>query len=221
MLGLLLRGNMGMFKQAILLSLVAVLSAHADEGIATNTVLSDQLIVAQSKKQSQPVYKSVESPEESSSGGDADYFQGKPPEQMQNVFAGLGYNYVDAFGLQARYAARILENGFIEGLNDPFYLEGGLGLTFYGTVKGTRGVTGFNFVATGRWDFQMDELWTFFANLGFGFNSISAGLKAEDVKGGGFFPAAGVGAMFNLTPEVAVRADLSYQFLGAGLLYRF
>lgn len=198
--------------------------AHADEGIATITTLGDQRLIAQTRKEDKakagPVYKSVENPDEQSSGG-GDYFEGKPPVHAQNIFGGLGVDFFESFGIQARYAYRVLTDGLIEGLNNPLYLEGGLGMTFYGTQVGKRGVTGFNVVLTGRWDFQMDEQWIFFADAGFGVTAVSSGLKADDVRGGGFFPAVGVGAMFNINQDTAVRADVSYQFLGAGLLYRF
>lgn len=166
----------------------------------------------------QPRYKSVDQEEQSSESGD--YFQGAPSQYAQNFFVGLGFDYFDAFGVQGRYAVRVLD-GLIEGLNNPLNIEGGLGATFYGDVKGKRGVSGFNFVVTGRWDFQMTSEWVFFANAGFGFNAVSSGLTAEDVKGGGFFPAVGVGAMFNFLPDWAVRADVSYQFIGAGIVHRF
>lgn len=172
---------------------------------------------AQPTKPEQPRYRSVEPSDHSSD----EPFEGVPPVQEQNFFGGLGYDYFDSFGLQARYALRVLTDGLFEGLNDPIYLEGGLGLTVYGDTKGKKGVTGFNFVVTGRWDFQLDQAWVFFAGAGFGFNAISSGLLAEDVAGGGFFPAIGVGAVYNLTPEWGLRADVSYQFLGAGLTHRF
>lgn len=171
-------------------------------------------------KAGEPVYKSVEDPNQQTAE-DADYFKGKPPTQSQNIFGGVGYNYFDSFGFQGRYAFRVVDQGLIENLNNSLYLETGLGLTLYGDVKGKRGVTGFNFVLTGRWDFQMDQDWIFFADAGFGFNAVSSGLNTEDVHGGGFFPAVGVGAMYNLRHDLAVRADLSYQFFGIGLLYRF
>jgi hypothetical protein len=75
-------------------------------------------------------------------------------------------------------------------------------------------------ILTGRWDFQLDKDWIFFFTLGVGYNSVS---KVDDdaVTGGGFKPMGGVGAMYNVNSELAIRLDFSYQFFGLGALYRF
>lgn len=193
-------------------------TAQSDEGLARITTLGDRGLVAQMRKdpktsvKEEPRYKSVEQEDHSSSTSSSEYHQ--------NFFAGLGFDYFDAFGIQGRYAVRVLD-GLIEDISNPLYLEGGLGMTFYGDVKGKRGVSGFNFVVTGRWDFPLDSEWTLFADVGFGFNAVSSGLTAQDVHGGGFFPAAGVGGMYNFTSNWAARVDLSYQFIGAGAQYSF
>ena len=194
--------------------------ARADEGIGRITELGDRDLVAQSHKKAKPkevAFKSVEEKEEPTSTA----FKGAPVPQSNEIYVGTGFNYWNSFGLQARYAARLLDKGFIPDLNNPFYLEGGIGLTLYGTQGGQSGVTGFNFIVTGRWDFQMDPSWIFFANLGFGFNAVSSG-QSSAVRGGGLYPAAGVGAIYNLGgTDWAARADFSYQFLGAGIVRRF
>ena len=156
----------------------------------------------------------------SSSTRDLDYFKGEPFPQTNSLFLGLGLNYFNSFGIQARYATRIVDKGFIPDINNSFYIEGGFGLTFYGTQGTQSGITGLNVIATGRWDFQFIPEATFFADLGLGFNGVSNN-AASQVSGANLFPAFGVGAMFNFTSEWAARADLSYQFFGAGLLHRF
>lgn len=161
-------------------------------------------------------YKSVDQKEDS----DSMLFKGLPFAQKQNISAGIGVDYFDSLGVQTRYAYRILDTGFIDDVNDSFYLEGGAGLTFYGTVNSQTHVTGFNLIATARWDFQYNLEWTMFANLGFGFNAVSK-VENRDVPGGGFFPAIGVGTVYSVTEEMGIRFDLSYQYLGIGLLYRF
>ena len=105
-------------------------------------------------------------------------------------------------------------------INNSLFIEGGVGLTMYGTVKNHGGTTGFAFLVDGRWDFQLNKEWTLFGELGFGYNAVS-GVDTGDVTGGGLFPAIGAGAMYNFAPEWAIRADLSYQFFGAGVVYRF
>lgn len=194
----------------------AATPASADEGIQRITNLGNGDLVAQSKDKPKPRYKAVEEDDEDSGG---EYFKGKPFPTSSDLFIGAGLNFFSAFGLQTRFAHRVVEQGFIPEINNSFFLEGGFGLTFYGTKRG-EDATGFNFLITGRWDFMMDPMWTFFGNLGLGYNAVSNSRK-DDVKGGGLFPAIGVGAIYNLTPEWGLRGDFSYQFLGAGLTHRF
>lgn len=168
--------------------------------------------------QNDPAYhakhKSIEAEEP-----EKEYFKGNPFPQDNNFFVGIGADFFDSFGIQTRYAARLLKHGFIPNVNDSFFFEGGFGMTFYGTHR-NEDVIGFNFTFTGRWDFQMDSRWTLFSDLGFGFNAVS-GIDHDAVKGGAVFPCVGVGAMFNFNSAWALRGDLSYQFLGFGILHRF
>ena len=202
------------------LCVATVSSARADEGIARITELGDRDLVAQSHKKAkpkEPVFKSVEEKDETTGS----YFKGAAVPQTNDLYFGAGIDYWSSFGLQARYAARLLDKGLVPDINNSLYLEAGLGLTFYGTQGGQSGITGFNFIATGRWDFQMDPSWIFFANLGFGYNAVSGG-QSSAVRGGGLYPAIGVGAMYNFSgSDWAARADFSYQFLGVGIVRRF
>ena len=157
-------------------------------------------------------YKSVEADEASSS---SDHFHGKMASDKNDLALGLGLDFFDSFGIQTRYAYRFLDEGFIENVSDAIYFEGGMGLTFYGNS-----VSGFNLLATARWDFQYDPKWILFADLGFGFNAIS-GAGKHDVRGGDFFPAIGSGVIYNFNQQNGARFDLSYQFLGLSYVKRF
>ncbi|MBI3541836.1 MAG: hypothetical protein HY075_00990 [Deltaproteobacteria bacterium] len=195
-------------------------SAHADEGLARISELGDRDLVAQSQKAKAkpkaPKYTSVEDESESSTG----LFKGNPPPESSNLFFGFGRDFWDAWGLQGRFAYRVLDKGFVPELNNSIYLEGGVGMTFYGSRGGQDGVTGFSLLATVRWDFQLNDYVIFFADLGAGYTGVSNS-KQDFVKGANLWPALGVGAIVNVTNEWAVRGDLSYQFLGVGLLHRF
>ena len=171
--------------------------------------------LATANKATSNKYKAVEATEK-----DPLLFKGLPFPQRQNISAGLGVDYFDSFGIQTRYAYRIIDDGFIDDVNDSFYIEGGLGLTMYGSVNSNPSVTGFNVLASVRWDFQYNPEWTMFADLGFGINSVSK-VKNGDVPGGGFFPAIGVGTIYSMNETTGIRFDLSYQFLGLGIFYRF
>ncbi|HRK01862.1 MAG TPA: outer membrane beta-barrel protein [Oligoflexia bacterium] len=195
--------NFSAMKKIVVLSALALIFGATDAS-------------AQSKKKNtntRPVYKSVDA-----SNSDSDAFKGRPRTNEHELGAGLGLNYFSDFGFQARYAYRAMPEGFIEGVNDAFLIEGGVGMTFYGRVK-SENVTGVHFFAAGRWDFTKDELWTFFGTLGLGYNATS--IDTGDVKGGGIFPVVGVGALYEINSDWAVRADFSYHFLGLGMAYRF
>ena len=193
-----------------ILALLLAFSAHADEGLQRITELGDQDLVAQAKakpKPAQPRYKSVDASESRGS----DYFKGSPFPQTNNLFAGLGLNYFDAFGLQARYAGRVVDKGFVPDLNNSVYIEGGVGLTFYGSVKG-KSVMGFGFMVAGRWDFQMDEMWTFFGTVGLGFNAVT-----EDMKWGNdlcFCVAGKMFAVVNIEPPPSIAFKCTPESFG-------
>jgi hypothetical protein len=212
------------FGLSVLLLLIGLnCVSRADEGLARITQLGDRDLVAQANKgkllkaKSAP-YKSVE--DEAVSDESTEAWKGKPFPQTNNFFFGAGLNYFDNLGFQGRYAVRLMPQGPIPDMTNSIWFEGGLGLTFYGTKRAQTGVTGIDAVVTGRWDFQLDPNWTFFGDLGVGYNAVSND-RQDDVKGGGFFPAVGVGVIASITVDWAIRADLSYQFLGLGLSHRF
>jgi opacity protein-like surface antigen len=210
-----MRGSFSLAAALACALLCGLAVARADEGLQRISTLGDDSnIVADTKphppRQEQPKYKAVD--EEPASTA----FKGNPYPQDNNVFLGAGLNYFSSAGLQARYAYKLIDKGFIPDINNSFYIEGGLGLTFYQTPS----ATGISFMVMGRWDFQLDKTWTFFGDLGFGVSSVSNN-QGSNVSGGGAFPCVGVGAMYNLADDWAVRGDISYQFFGAGVLHRF
>lgn len=153
-------------------------------------------------------YPSVETSE-------AEAFRGQPVRNDQDVSFGVGANHYDAFGLNVRFAQRLLKQP-IPDVNNSLLLEGNVGASFYGTVAGTNGVAGFHGAANGRWDFQLDHQWKFFGLLGLGYNAVTADRRNE-VRGGGFFPVIGVGSVFQFERDWGVRVDLGYHFAGVGL----
>lgn len=190
----------------------------ADEGLARITDLRDRNLVAQAKKtktkSKEPHYSAVETEDPSS-----EPFQGPSVPALNNFFFGIGSGFFDGFGMQARYSSRVIER-VLPDLNNSLNIEGGLTITFYGTREGQSGVLGVGGLAVARWDFQMDKNFIFFGDVGLGVSGISNNMK-DHVRGGGLFPAIGIGAMYNFTNEYALRADLSYQFTGVGFVFRF
>lgn len=159
-------------------------------------------------------YKSVQTTEDNYS----DAFKGKPVPLENDVFVGFGLDYFDSFGFLGRYAHRVVDQ-LLPNINNSLYVEGGTGLTFYGT-KERNDIVGWHFLARARWDFTLDANWIFFGGVGLGYNFV-IGTSHRNVDGGGVFPAFGVGAMYNFTDEWAARADIAYEFLGIGIVKRF
>lgn len=189
--------------------------------IISSSILISLLIFSQAAFSAEAKYKSVD--ESENSGSTDDPFKGSTSFNKQDAMFGIGFNYFNSFGFQGRYAFRLLDNReFISEFNNALYLEGGAGMTFYGDYKNYGNVSGLHLIANIRWDARHSEKWTLFATAGFGLNFISAsGVKNRDVTGGGLFPAFGVGSMYTLDQKWAARFDLSWQFLGIGLTYRF
>lgn len=163
-------------------------------------------------------YKSVESSETTIS---TEAFKGSPMPQNMDAAVGIGFGFFDSFGLQSRAGYRLLEEGFIPDLNDALFVEAGLGLTMYGSQKNYSNVTGFHLASQIRWDFNYNQDWVIFSTLGFGYNFVSNVNRNKDMAGGGPFPTIGAGVMYNIEKNWLARFDLSYQFLGVGMGYRF
>jgi len=120
--------------------------------------ISFSQIEAKEKK----VYSSIEEQEES-----VEPFQGDYHFFNHDVSLSFGANYFDSFGLRTRFAKQILGNRkFIANFTNALYFEGGFGTTFYGDVGKSSGVTGFDLLATVRFDAQHSQKLTLFSNLG-------------------------------------------------------
>lgn len=156
----------------------------------------------------------------SSDSSDVEPFKGDHPFAPRDVSFGVGINFFDSFGMHGKYGYRLLDNRkFIADFSNAVYLEGGAGVTFYGKVGDKTNVTGFDLLASLRWDFQYNSVFTLFGSAGFGYNIVSNS-AAKEVRGGNLFPAVGAGAFYNIDKNLAARFDLSWQFLGIGITYK-
>ncbi len=102
-------------------------------------------------------------------------------------------------------STKIINRGFVGGeINDQVYAELQLGPTFY------YGFTNVFYSLHLRWDFQKDEDWALYA----------LGGLAGDIYRNQFivFPRVGVGAMLSLTDLIALRAEVSHEFIGVGVM---
>lgn len=191
--------------------LPTALALAMDEGLARNTELGDRDLVADSQrkqKNKENTYDALEEDDDQAPSGSSRAGRTLLPNEL---LLGLGLDYFNSFGLQARYARRVFGEA---------YVEGGLGVVFYGAQNGQGGVMGFEPTIVGRWDFWAAKRYAFFGELGLGYNAVTSGAQSF-VRGGGLRPVVGVGATLDLSSAWAARADLSYPFVGLSLIRRF
>lgn len=139
-------------------------------------------------------------------------FRGEPPHSRGTwgLISGLGT--VDStLGLAVigTAAKNILQKGFVPEINNQVFVEAELGplLTGHGSALAYSGHL--------RWDFHMNQEWTFFGLGGLG------GLISGDQLGNKWqlFPRFGVGTFWRFKSEWALRAEISHELIVAGLSF--
>jgi opacity protein-like surface antigen len=122
------------------------------------------------------------------------------------AFRGTG-----GFGLLGTAAKEVIPRGFVPDIDDAVFFEVEAGPYFI------QGGTDFHFSAHLRWDFAMDQEWTFYA----------LGGVAGDITGNSLSNAAdiylhfGAGAQWKVSSIVWLRGEVSREFLGVGVLFPF
>ena len=106
--------------------------------------------------------------------------------------------------------------GWIDDIDDRLWVELELGPTFFSQSGSNQ--TGMQYAAHLRWDFTMDENWTFYALGGIGGYHLPTA-----INGGGMTvnPRFGVGAEYQTKLPLMFRMELSHEFLGAGVAFNF
>jgi hypothetical protein len=109
----------------------------------------------------------------------------------------------------------IAPTGWADDVDDRVWAELELGPAFFS--RGNLSSTGLQYSTHLRWDFTFDSDWTFYGLGGL------AGYKLPNLYGGSFtiHPRFGVGAQFQTKAAVMFRAELSHEFIGAGLSFQF
>ncbi len=75
------------------------------------------------------------------------------------------------------------------------------------------GGTGLQWSGHLRWDFNKDEDWTFY-----GLGGIGGAVRSPTTE---FYPRFGIGTIWYLWETIALRAELSHEFMGAGINVAF
>jgi opacity protein-like surface antigen len=146
-----------------------------------------------------------------SSGSTEDWkVPGLPPLYHFGAMTGLGV--VDSTGglaVLGTASATVLDKGFVPGVSNSVAVEIEMGPVF------AAGATAFWYSVHMRWDFRMDQDWTFYALGGLAGNDTPSSL------GGHFeiWPRVGLGTIYAITPVVSLRAEVSHEFMGAGVCF--
>lgn len=116
------------------------------------------------------------------------------------------------FAVLASAAKKIMNRGFVPDINDQLFVELQIGPVF---VQSTTALfCGMHL----RWDFYKDDDWSFFALGGLGITQTSSGFPTGGSQSQ-VYPRFGVGAVWSFADIVAVRLELSHEFIGAGLQF--
>ncbi len=136
------------------------------------------------------------------------HWKGEPPKAFFNAGGMTGVGVLDSVAgvsVLGVGAVKLAHKGFIEDFTNQVYLEAQAGGLFLG------GTTYFQWALQLRWDFVYDDYWTFYAIGGLG-----------GMSGGGrgiFYPRFGIGAQWNLFVVCGIRAEITRDFMGAGLIF--
>ncbi|MGZ3699646.1 MAG: hypothetical protein ACXWP5_15985 [Bdellovibrionota bacterium] len=141
-------------------------------------------------------------------------FKGKSEDLHFTVGGTAGLGIIDgsaAFTILGQAAAKIVERGFVPDIHDSVWIEVGVGPTFL------TGLSALSFQTQLRWDFSMNEQWTFFALGGLG-GFATLGQPVTRVE---LVPRFGVGAMLKFQRNFALRAELAHDLVGLGFMFSF
>jgi hypothetical protein len=144
----------------------------------------------------------------------------------------LGVPIPFGFGAGMRFGIPVAPNGFIGSINDAVFVEPGFQFVFWSDFD--RSQVGFEIPILMRWDFFLTRAWTVFGSVGpvFGiwFDRAGGGHGNFEVKGKeifrpgeapGFFGVSfGGGALYNFSPDTALRLDASTGMIAVGILFR-
>ena len=130
------------------------------------------------------------------------------------VMSGLSsYGVSNAWGFLVNGAYLVQPKGWIDDIDDRVWVEMEAGPAFFSGSAGT----GFQYSAHLRWDFTMNEYWTFYSIGGL------SGYSLPNALGGVFslHPRFGMGVEYQTKTALMFRGELSAEFTGIGIALNF
>jgi hypothetical protein len=136
----------------------------------------------------------------------------EPSEISFGALAGLGViDSSGGFAIIPSISKKIIDRGFVPDVNDSVWIEAEVGPVFFS------GATALFFSGHLRWDFIKDQDWTFYALGGASGDVTSSGLGNHFQMGLRF----GVGALWQMTPYLKLRGELSHELIVVGVDFPF
>lgn len=153
-------------------------------------------------------HPAVVTPQGATEQGEA--WKGTPPTNMWTGGALLGVGLFDGSAgptFLGQLAYKINDHGFSPDINNQVFIESNLGVLIL------TGTSPFLYSVHLRWDFIYDPDLTFFA----------VGGLAGSVATGSFrlYPRFGVGVFKTLTGSIALRGEISHEWLAGGVSFSF
>lgn len=128
------------------------------------------------------------------------------------ALAGLGIiDSTAGFALLGTASRKIVTRGFSPEINNSVWLELQAGPLFIS------GGTAFAYSTHLRWDFHRTNEWTYYALGGLSGHITGEALGSRFL----LFPRFGLGLLKELTANMAIRAELSHEFITAGASWFF
>lgn len=149
-----------------------------------------------------------ESVKTSTKASTAERWKGEHPKALFHLggLTGAGFlSETGGFSVLGVAAVKILNKGFLEDFTNQVFFEAEAGGLFVG------GQTFFQWNLQLRWDFVLDEYWTFYAVGGLG--GVSGNGRSP------FYPRFGIGAQWNVFVVCGIRAEITRDFIGAGVIF--
>lgn len=139
-------------------------------------------------------------------------WKGIPGDSEISIGALTGLGVLDSsagFAVLATAGRRIVPHGFVPDINNSVYLEAMVGPLFL------KAGTAFAYSVHLRWDFQKNDPWIFYALGGLGGDITGAGLGNRFL----LFPRFGIGALWQVYPQIHARAELSHELTTMGIAF--
>jgi hypothetical protein len=145
---------------------------------------------------------------------------------MLSFFGLLPWGFGNGLGAAARYTLPVIDDGFVDSLNDSVELELGGDIWFGGYSFGTvrYGYTGLAIPVEGRWTFHLNPKLDLYGKLSLGwyFNFWTSNIEGvQGLNSGGFYWNTGAGALYALSDTFWLRGEIGATGLKAGVGFNF